>query len=38
MLGAWLLVFAVGAMMVNKPHLLEDAFLVVQPGANEARN
>jgi CP family cyanate transporter-like MFS transporter len=38
MLGAWLLVFAIGAMMVNKPHLLEDAFLVVQPGAKEARN
>jgi CP family cyanate transporter-like MFS transporter len=38
MLGAWLLVLLAGAMMVNKPRLLEDAFLVVQPGAKEARN
>jgi CP family cyanate transporter-like MFS transporter len=36
MLGAWLLVFLVGAMMVNKPRLLEDAFRVVQPGTKEA--
>lgn len=38
MLGAWLLVLSVGAMMVNKPRFLEDASLVARPGANEARN
>lgn len=38
MLGAWLVVLSVGAVMVNKPRSLEDAFRVVQPGANEARN
>ncbi|QDG66846.1 MFS transporter [Pseudarthrobacter sp. NIBRBAC000502772] len=38
MLGAWLAVLSVGAVMVNKPRLLEDAFRVAHPGANEARN
>ncbi|HEY9355303.1 MAG TPA: MFS transporter [Arthrobacter sp.] len=37
MLGAWLAVLSVGAVMVNKPRLLEDAFRVARPGANEAR-
>lgn len=32
MLGAWLLVLSAGAMMVNKPRFLEDAFQVVRPG------
>ncbi|WP_251045911.1 CynX/NimT family MFS transporter [Arthrobacter sp. ISL-85] len=32
MLGAWLLVLTAGAVMVNKPRLLEDASRVVQPG------
>ena len=35
MLGAWLLVLLAGAMMVNKPRFLEDAFQVVQPGTKE---
>nr|WP_157240113.1 MFS transporter [Pseudarthrobacter sp. GA104] len=35
MLGAWLLVLLAGAMMVNKPRFLEDAFPVVQPGTKE---
>lgn len=35
MLGAWLLVLSAGAMMVNKPRFLEDAFQVVQPGTKE---
>lgn len=38
MLGAWLAVLSVGAVMVNKPRSLEDAFRVAHPGANEARN
>lgn len=37
MLGAWLLVLSAGAAMVNKPRLLEDAFRVARPSANEAR-
>ncbi|WP_309979689.1 MFS transporter [Arthrobacter oryzae] len=35
MLGAWLLVLSAGAMMVNKPRFLEDAFHVVRPGTKE---
>jgi CP family cyanate transporter-like MFS transporter len=35
MLGAWLLVLSAGAMMVNKPRFLEDAFQMVQPGTKE---
>jgi CP family cyanate transporter-like MFS transporter len=35
MLGAWLLVLSAGAMMVNKPRFLEDAFQVVRPGTKE---
>ncbi|WP_309820872.1 MFS transporter [Pseudarthrobacter sulfonivorans] len=35
MLGAWLLVLWAGAMMVNKPRFLEDAFHVVRPGTKE---
>ncbi|MDQ0078621.1 CP family cyanate transporter-like MFS transporter [Arthrobacter oryzae] len=35
MLGAWLLVLWAGAMMVNKPRFLEDAFHVVRPGTEE---
>jgi CP family cyanate transporter-like MFS transporter len=38
MLGAWLAVLSVGAVMVNKPRVLEDAFRVAHQGANEARN
>ncbi len=35
MLGAWLLVLSAGAVMVNKPRFLEDAFQLAQPGTKE---
>lgn len=38
MLGGWLAVLSVGAVMVNKPRMLEDAFRAARPAANEARN
>jgi CP family cyanate transporter-like MFS transporter len=35
MLGAWLLVLSAGAMMVNKPRFLEDAFNLVERSTRE---